>query len=320
MLKVAIIGLGQMGQSYAKEALYFCDEVHLYDTDFEKLNNFKNNPTSLHNPFDNSNNFISTEKLILHKSVKTIFDVNIKLAIITTHKETHAQYAINFMNKDINVLVEKPMCCDITEAINMYKTSFSRKIKLFIGFSLHGTPAFIHLKKIIKENKNHISSIQINRLGVVPINYPTKVTANFDLISHDTDFFLQTIGEPSKEDLHIFSSRKCRKVWYYNNHINITMNAEIPLENKNPFHYSYILQCDNGKSYYYDNIKKPNSIILEINNEYKQSYYIDYRESVCRNLFLSVINALDYDYVIFLKHPLSVTHGLNCIKWLQNIG
>ena len=316
---IAIIGLGQMGASYAKYASCIADKVICYDNDIHQSATFKKRVLNDNNPFDISNNVaIVIDKIELVDALDSVWEHNPDLTIVTTHKDSHCFYSSLAMRKNSHVLTEKPLCINLEEAEHLKQISFMTRKKLFIGFSLHGTPAFLKLKELVNStNRNLIKKYRVYRIGAVPEDYMDRVSARFDLLSHDTDFCLQLFSMPKHTLVDEVSARKCSKLWSYPE-FEIEMEGFMPVTHPDGFEYGFELFYANQSKIIFSSNDINHLIIKDSNDEVIERISVT-SCSPCQKILekaLYSINNDDYDQ--YLLNELSIINGINCMKMLIN--
>lgn len=317
---IAIIGLGQMGASYAKYATSMTTKVIVYDNNPAQRLSFKSRVINDNNPFDLPGRIIPNIKNItVVDDLDLIWRSHPDLTIITTHKDSHSYYSCLALQHGSHVLTEKPMCVDLAEAKKMHDTVLKTQKKLYIGFSLHGTAAFIKLKEIIKENQHkQLKNYQITRIGAVPEYYwDNTVTARFDLLCHDTDFCLQVFGQPWGVRVSEINARACDKFWDYGE-FTVNMRGRLPLMHPKGFEYSYFLQYAEGDTFYFSSLFE-DRIYLKSSNSEVTSVILLTPTSPCQQILEKVLNSITNDsWQKYLTNNLSIMNGINCINFLIN--
>lgn len=315
---IAIIGLGQMGASYAKYASNIANKVVCYDNNKNQSATFHSKVLNDNNPFDvNKVVSIDITKIEIVDTLDAIWEQQPNLTIITTHKDSHCYYSCLAMHCGSHVLTEKPLCITLEEAEELKNTSFMTKKKLFIGFSLHATPAFLKLREIINCNYNLLKKYQVYRIGAVPEDYMDRVSARFDLLSHDTDFCLQMFKMPDHTFVEEISARECNKFWEYPG-FQIEMIGRMPIIHPGGFEYGFELIYEDDTSVVFSNTDTNNLVIKNSCKEIIEIIPITSYSS-CQKILektISSINNDDYDH--YLHHELSIVNGVKCMNMLVN--
>lgn len=183
----AIIGIGHWGKNYIRifneiknvEIKYLCDQdlnkLQAYSGQYKCINDFK----------------------------KILKDKEIDFVVISTIASTHANLLKAFMEKNVNVLVEKPV------ALSKKEISYLNKIKsksiIFSGFTFLFNPAIIKIKSLIEKNEiGEIYNINFTRthLGLIR----EDVSAVWDLAPHDISILLYLFNKELPKDIKILES------------------------------------------------------------------------------------------------------------------
>tara|TARA_B110000014_G_scaffold202817_1_gene152759 strand:+ start:167 stop:1075 length:909 start_codon:yes stop_codon:yes gene_type:complete len=130
-------------------------------------------------------------KIKKYKNFKEI-DEGFDAAIVATPTKNHEEITNYFLEKNINVLVEKPISNNIQSAEEMVKTAKKMNKVLMIGYIERHNPM---IKTLMNEVENEkIESIYTSRWAPRPkrIMYEGVV---LDSMIHDIDIILQFIGE-----------------------------------------------------------------------------------------------------------------------------
>jgi predicted dehydrogenase len=121
-------------------------------------------------------------------------DQNIKGVVLAVPVHLHASMAIEAMNKNKHVFVEKPLGMNEVEAETMIATAKKNKVQLMVGHLLQYHPIFKTIKEYVGEGKiGEINYIYSNRLSF------GKVRSNEDVIwsfaPHDISMILSLTGQ-----------------------------------------------------------------------------------------------------------------------------
>ena len=173
VVKVAVIGLGNMGKHHARN--YFeipnvklvsvCDLNNTLATTTAKKFNCK--------PYNNYLEMLQQE--------------DIHAVSIAVPTKFHAQVAIDCMKQGIDVLVEKPIAPTVQEAEQMINVAKEQGAILQVGHIERFNPAVQKLKGLINLGKlGEVTSIIARRVGAVPIQI-RDMNVIIDLAVHDID-------------------------------------------------------------------------------------------------------------------------------------
>lgn len=172
-LKAAVIGVGSMGRHHARN--YFdintVDLVGICDMD-EKA----------------GRSIASKFGVKYYKDYKQMVDFEgpdlISLAVPT---RMHHPIALDLIRNKNNVLIEKPIAFNISEAQELIYEAKKHKVKLTVGHIERFNPVIIKLREIIKKDKiGTIISIMARRAGVIP-NRISDTNVIIDMGVHDID-------------------------------------------------------------------------------------------------------------------------------------
>jgi predicted dehydrogenase len=174
MIKISVVGLGQMGVNHLNNLL-----------------NIKN--ISLINIYDK----IKRKELANKYNAK--FSENIKevinnsdATIIATPTTTHFKYFLECSKKIKNIFIEKPLVTDIKQFKKILQITKKKKINLKVGYIERYNPTIQLIKKILKKNK--ILNLDFIRTN----NRQNKIKDTniiFDIMTHDIDLALYLSGD-----------------------------------------------------------------------------------------------------------------------------
>ena len=112
---------------------------------------------------------------------------------IATPTETHCEIACAFLEKGVNVLVEKPIALTLDEADKMIATAAKSSAKLMVGQLERFNPAMVALRP-------HVTKplyFEIHRVSPFP-NRSLDVDVVLDVMIHDLDAVQWLVGEDVK--------------------------------------------------------------------------------------------------------------------------
>lgn len=168
VLKIGVVGVGAMGQHHAR-VYYELPNVELVgvaDTDIEKANMIAKQ--------------YGCEAFNDYKKLFGKVDA-VSIAVPT---KLHKKITIDFLNKGMHVLVEKPMAVTIAEADEMIAVAKKNNRILMVGHIERFNPAIQELKKILSRDK--IIQIEAHRYGPF-IERAGGTGVILDLMTHDID-------------------------------------------------------------------------------------------------------------------------------------
>ena len=177
MIKISVVGLGQMGVNHLNNLL-----------------NIKN--INLTNIYD------KIKKKELEKKYNTKFADNIKnvinssdAIIIASPTQTHFKYFLSCSKRIKNIFIEKPLVIKTSEFKKILKIVKKKKINLKVGYIERYNPTIQLIKKILKKNK--ILNLDFIRTN----NRQNKIKDTniiFDIMTHDIDLALYLSGDVKK--------------------------------------------------------------------------------------------------------------------------
>lgn len=125
MIRVLIVGLGNMGLSHAlaHHSLEGSEIVGLVNRSKVEL------PAEL-------------SSYPLFSSIDEGLDTNPDLVVIATYSDSHADYACKAMRSGAHVFVEKPLATNVADARRVVQTALETNRKLVVGYILRHHPAW----------------------------------------------------------------------------------------------------------------------------------------------------------------------------------
>ncbi|MBS3105421.1 Gfo/Idh/MocA family oxidoreductase [Candidatus Woesearchaeota archaeon] len=173
-LKVAVIGAGAMGKSHARiysdmgnaELIAVCDKDEKAANEIAKKHNAK--------PFTD------------YKEI----DEKLDAVSVCVPTKLHKGVAMFFINKGINVLIEKPITDSLQEAKKLIKAAEVKNVKLMVGHVERFNPVVTEIKKRLENNElGKVYSITANRFSPFP-HRVIDVGVTTDLAVHDIDIVM----------------------------------------------------------------------------------------------------------------------------------
>ncbi len=176
-LKTAVIGVGSLGQHHARNYAELANEgkgefVGVCDSNEENARSIAEK--------NNCDYFTDWRELI---------DKTDAVSIVTP-TETHAPIACQFLEKGVNVLVEKPIARSLEEADKMIASARGSGAKLMVGHLERFNPAMVALRP-------HVTKplyFEIHRVSPFP-NRSLDVDVVLDVMIHDLDAIQWLVGE-----------------------------------------------------------------------------------------------------------------------------
>ena len=173
-LKVAVIGAGAMGKSHIRiySEIENVELVAICDKD-ERT----------------AREIAGKYKTKVFMDYNTI-DENLDAVSICVPTKFHKEVALFFINKGVNVLIEKPITPDVEEAKELIKAAEKNKVKLMVGHVERFNPVVRKIKNIISKNGlGKIYNISAFRFSPFP-HRVIDVGVTIDLAVHDIDVML----------------------------------------------------------------------------------------------------------------------------------
>lgn len=148
------------------------------------------------------------ENVHIYNSHKELLDnEDVDAVSVCTYNRTHAECAIYALNKGVHVLLEKPMCVTIEEAVEIQKAEKASGKILSIGFQPRFDPNMQMIKKIVESGElGKIYYIQTGggRRRGIPTPFGTTfiedetagIGALGDIGCYSLDMVLNAIGYP----------------------------------------------------------------------------------------------------------------------------
>lgn len=168
-LRTAVIGVGSLGQHHARNY----DEIVLQGrTEFIGVCD------------NNEEQAITIAEKLLSKPFTDWRDLldKVDAVSIVTPTETHCEIACAFLERGVNVLVEKPIAMTLAEADKMIATAEESGAKLMVGHLERFNPAMVALRP-------HVTNplyFEIHRVSPFP-NRSLDVDVVLDVMIHDLD-------------------------------------------------------------------------------------------------------------------------------------
>ena len=179
-LRTAVIGVGSLGQHHARNYAELSKEG---DTEFVGVcDKHEENARTIGEK--NNCGYFTDWRELLDK---------VDAVSIVTPTETHCEIACAFLEKGVNVLVEKPFAKTLDEADLMIETAAKSGAKLMVGHLERFNPAMVALRP----NVNNPLYFEIHRVSPFP-NRSLDVDVVLDVMIHDLDAIQWLVGEDIK--------------------------------------------------------------------------------------------------------------------------
>jgi len=174
MLKVAVVGVGYLGEFHAQKyaALEECKLIGVVDIDNKK-----------------------GEKVATELGVNFCEDYNeildiVDVVSIVVPTVNHFKTAKAFLESGVHVLLEKPFAETVEEAETLDQIAREKNLCLQIGHLERFNPVFLEFKQLIDKPK----FVENIRIAPFP-KRATDVDVVMDLMIHDIDMVLSVVGE-----------------------------------------------------------------------------------------------------------------------------
>ena len=174
MIKISVVGLGQMGVNHLNNLLNIknINLISIYDKIKRK---------DLENKYNSK--FSENIKKVIY---------NTDAIIIATPTTTHFKYFLECSKKIKNIFIEKPLVTDIKQFKKILQITKKKKINIKVGYIERYNPTIQLIKKILKKNK--ILNLDFIRTN----NRQNKIKDTniiFDIMTHDIDLALYLSGD-----------------------------------------------------------------------------------------------------------------------------
>ena len=174
MIKISVVGLGQMGVNHLNNLLNIknINLISVYDKIKRK---------DLENKYNSK----------FSENIKKVIN-NTDAIIIATPTTTHFKYFLECSKKIKNIFIEKPLVTDIKQFKKILQITKKKKINLKVGYIERYNPTIQLIKKILKKNK--ILNLDFIRTN----NRQNKIKDTniiFDIMTHDIDLALYLSGD-----------------------------------------------------------------------------------------------------------------------------
>ena len=174
MIKISVVGLGQMGVNHLNNLLNIknINLISIYDKIKRK---------DLENKYNSK----------FSENIKKVIN-NTDAIIIATPTTTHFKYFLECSKKIKNIFIEKPLVTDIKQFKKILQITKKKKINLKVGYIERYNPTVQLIKKILKKNK--ILNLDFIRTN----NRQNKIKDTniiFDIMTHDIDLALYLSGD-----------------------------------------------------------------------------------------------------------------------------
>ncbi len=183
MIKVGIVGVGEMGRHHARVYSELSDEFNLElvgvaDNDMEQAEKIANKYG-----YEAFNDF------------EELAEKELDAVSIAVPTSAHKEVALKFIEKGTNILVEKPIADTVENAEEIVNSADQNDVVLGIGHIERYNPSVLKLKEVIDNGDlGDIMSINAKRVGPLAIRV-RDVGIIIDSAVHDIDVISYLFGE-----------------------------------------------------------------------------------------------------------------------------
>ena len=177
MIKISVVGLGQMGVNHLNNLLNIknINLISIYDKIKRK---------DLENKYNSK----------FSENIKKVIN-NTDAIIIATPTTTHFKYFLECSKKIKNIFIEKPLVTNVKQFKKILQITKKKKINLKVGYIERYNPTIQLIKKILKKNKIlNLDFIRTNNRQ----NKIKDTNVIFDIMTHDIDLALYLSGDVKK--------------------------------------------------------------------------------------------------------------------------
>ncbi len=179
-LRTAVVGVGSLGQHHARNYAELANEN---STEFVGVCDSNEENARAAGEKNNCQYFTDWRDLL----------DKVNAVSIVTPTETHCEIACAFLERGVNVLVEKPFAKTLDEADLMIEAADKSGAKLMVGHLERFNPAMVALRP-------HVTKplyFEIHRVSPFP-NRSLDVDVVLDVMIHDLDAIQWLVGEDTK--------------------------------------------------------------------------------------------------------------------------
>jgi len=171
---------------------------------------------------------------------------------VCVHTDLHYEMAKKALLKNLHVLLEKPICLDVTRAEELIRLAEEKKKILMVGHVLRFMSPYQKLKQWIDSKEfGELRFLSLSRFSGVPAWGQWKDSqvrgasggALFDLVIHDIDFCNYVLGPPSEIKCSclpggLSGHDYISALWHYGE-----KNVQVKIEGGNIFHAGFPFQA-----------------------------------------------------------------------------
>ena len=177
-IKIGLIGYGYWGKNIARNLFDLKVLKCIFDNDISSIDKAKK----------------LYPDLTFHQDINSILKSDIDAVFISSPAKTHSELVRLALEAKKHVFVEKPLCLNYAEGIELKRIANKSNLKLMVGHLLLYHPAFIALKEIIDSGTiGNIRYIYSNRLSLGKLR--KEEDALWSFAPHDISMILALIGD-----------------------------------------------------------------------------------------------------------------------------
>jgi len=198
ILRVGVIGLGNMGRHHIRHYRQIPNAklVAICDPRTDLLQTYAEDACA---------GYTDLDEMLVKEQLDAVS--------IAAPSSLHFEIAQKVIEKDISVLIEKPITDDIEKADALIEQATQRGVTLMVGHIERFNPAILKLKELLDSGKlGQVISIIANRVGKFP-GQIKDANVIIDLAVHDIDIINYLLGK-QPDDIKVNASRnliKCRE-------------------------------------------------------------------------------------------------------------
>ena len=164
-----------------------------WGNNFIRLLENKDNIFNLNYILDAQNTFSNYESFTKIEDLENVVE-DIDCAIICTPTKTHYEISKFLLNKNINLLVEKPLTANLSEAEELFNIANQNDLVLMTDHTFLYNTSIKYISEFIKSGElGELIHISFERTNLGPIR--TDVSCLWDLATHDVSIMNALIDE-----------------------------------------------------------------------------------------------------------------------------
>ncbi|ALM76140.1 UDP-N-acetylglucosamine 3-dehydrogenase [Thermococcus barophilus] len=186
MIRVGVVGVGNMGRHHARVYSELAKEGKVEFIGVADAN------------FKRAKEIAGQYKIRAFQDYRELMS-KVDAVSIAVPTSLHKQIALDFIEKGVNILVEKPIAESIESAQEIIKAAKANNVVLMVGHIERFNPAVLKLREILRDGAlGEIVTLMAKRVGPFPPQIK-DVGVIVDLAVHDIDVMSFLLGEQVKE-------------------------------------------------------------------------------------------------------------------------